>query len=55
MGILFAKKKDGIMMLCVNYRQLNKVNIKNKYPITKIDDLMVKLVGVYVFSKIDLC
>nr|KYP33206.1 Retrovirus-related Pol polyprotein from transposon 17.6 [Cajanus cajan] len=42
------------MRLCVDYRQLNKVNIKNKYPLPRIDDLMDQLVQGYVFSKIDL-
>ena len=42
------------MRLCVDYHQLNKVTIKNKYPLPKIDDLMDQLVGAYVFSKIDL-
>nr|KYP59232.1 Transposon Ty3-G Gag-Pol polyprotein [Cajanus cajan] len=52
--ILLAKKKDGSMRLCVDYRQLNKVTIKNKYPLPRIDDLMDQLVGACVFSKIDL-
>ncbi|MCI68872.1 RNA-directed DNA polymerase (Reverse transcriptase), partial [Trifolium medium] len=42
------------MRLCVDYRQLNKVTIKNKYPLSRIDDLMDQLVGARVFSKIDL-
>ena len=45
---------DGSMRLCVNYRQLNKVTIKNKYPLPMIDDLMDQLVEACVFSKIDL-
>ena len=48
------KKKDGTMRLCVDYRQLNKVTIKNKYPLPRIDDLMDQLLGDYVFRKIDL-
>jgi len=52
--MLLVKKKDGSMRLCVDYRQLNKVTIKNRYPISRIDDLMDQLVGVEVFSKIDL-
>ena len=52
--VLLVKKKDGSMRLCVNYRQLNKVTIKNKYPLPRIDDLMDQLVGASVFSKIDL-
>jgi len=52
--VLLVKKKDGSMRLCVDYRQLNKVTIKNQYPFPRIDDLMDQLVGVEVFSKIDL-
>ena len=37
--VLFVKKKDGTMRLCIDYRQLNKVTIKNKYPLPRIDDL----------------
>ena len=52
--LLLVKKKEGTMRLCVDYRQLNKVTIKNKYPLLRIDDLMDQLVGASVFSKIDL-
>nr|KYP37927.1 Transposon Ty3-I Gag-Pol polyprotein [Cajanus cajan] len=52
--VLLVKKNDGSRRLCVYYRQLNKVNIKNKYPFPRIDDLMDQLVGASVFSKIDL-
>jgi len=52
--VLLVKKKDGTMRLCVDYRQLNKVTIKNKYHFPRIDDLMDQLVGACVFSKIDL-
>jgi hypothetical protein len=52
--LLLVKKKDGSMRLCVDYRQLNKVTIKNRYPLPRIDDLMDQLVGAEVFSKIDL-
>lgn len=53
-SVLLVKKKDGSMRLFVDYRQLNKVNIKNKYPLPIIDNLMDQLVGSYIFSKIDL-
>ena len=53
-SVLLVKKKDGTMRLCVDYYQLNKVMIKNKYPLSRIDDLMDQLVGACVFSKIDL-
>jgi hypothetical protein len=52
--VLLVKKKEGSMRLCIDYRQLNKVTIKNKYPLPRIDDLMDQLVGACVFSKIDL-
>jgi len=52
--VLLVKKKDGSMRLCVDYRQLNKVTIKNRYPLPRIDNLMDQLVGAEVFSKIDL-
>ncbi|KAA3473173.1 Retrovirus-related Pol polyprotein from transposon 17.6 [Gossypium australe] len=52
--VLFVKKKDGSLRLCIAYRQLNKVTIKNKYPLSRINDLFDQLKGVTVFSKIDL-
>ena len=52
--MLFVKKKDGRLRLCVDYRQLNKMTMKNKYPLPRIDDLFDQLKGVSVFSKIDL-
>lgn len=51
---MLVKKKDYSMILCVDYIQLNKVSINNKYPLLRIEDLMDQLVGAYVFSKIDL-
>ncbi|XP_073035203.1 uncharacterized protein [Primulina eburnea] len=52
--VLFLRKKDGTMWLCIDYRQLNKVTIKNKYPLPRIDDLFDQLQGTSVYSKIDL-
>ena len=52
--VLFVKKKDGTLRLCIDYRQLNKVNVKNKYPLPRIDDLFDQMRGAKVFSKIDL-
>ena len=51
--ILFIRKKDGSLRMCIDYHQLNKVTIKNKYPLPRIDDLFNQLRGSY-FSKIDL-
>ena len=48
------KKKDGTLRMYVDYQELNKVTIKNKYPLPRIDDLFNQLKGVLVFSKIDL-
>ena len=52
--VLFVKKKDGSMRLCIDYRELNKLTIKNKYPLPRIDDLFDQLKGAVCFSKIDL-
>ena len=52
--VLFAKKKDKTLRLCIDYQQLNKVTIKNWYPFPRIDDLFDQLRGVRVYSKIDL-
>ena len=52
--VLFVKKKDGSLRLCIDYRGLNKVTIKNKYPLPRIDDLFDQLAGSRVFSRIDL-
>jgi hypothetical protein len=51
---LFVKKKDGSLRMCVDYRPLNAVTIKNKYPLPRIDILFYQLAGAKVFSKIDL-
>lgn len=52
--VLFVKKKDGSLRLCIDYRDINKVTIKNKYPLPRIDDLFDQLQGAEIFSKIDL-
>jgi hypothetical protein len=52
--VIFVPKKDGTQRLCMDYRALNEVTIKNKYPLPRIDDLFVQLHGACVFSKIDL-
>ena len=52
--VLFVKKKDGPLRMCIDYMELNKVTIKNKYYLPRINDLFDQLKGVVVFSKIDL-
>ena len=52
--VLFSKKKDKTLRLCIDYRQLNRVTIKNWYPLSRIDDLFDQLRGARVYSKIDL-
>jgi hypothetical protein len=52
--VLFVKKKDETLRLCIDYRQLNRVIIKNKYPLPRIDDLFDQLKWARVFTKIDL-
>lgn len=52
--VLFVKKKDGSLRMCVDYRELNNVTVKNRYPLPRIDDLFDQLQGAGVFTKIDL-
>ncbi|KAL4555554.1 hypothetical protein LXL04_038176 [Taraxacum kok-saghyz] len=52
--ILFVKKKDGSQRMCIDYRELNKLTVKNRYPLPRIDDLFDQLQGASWFSKIDL-
>jgi len=52
--VLFVHKKDGMLRMCVDYRALNKVTVKNRYPLPRIDDLFDRLSGAKVFSRIDL-
>jgi hypothetical protein len=52
--VLFVYKKDGSMRMCIDYRSLNEVTIKNKYPLSRIDDLFDQLQGAKYFSKVDL-
>jgi hypothetical protein len=52
--VLFVEKKDGTRRMCIDYRTLNEVTIKNKYPLPRIEDLFDQLRGASVFSKIDL-
>ena len=52
--VLFVKKKDGTLRMCIDYRQINKVTVKNNYPLPRIEDLSDQLKGADVFSKIDL-
>nr|GFB27786.1 putative reverse transcriptase domain-containing protein [Tanacetum cinerariifolium] len=52
--VLFVKKKDGALRMCIDYKELNKLTIKNRYPLPRIDDLFDQLQGACCFSKIDL-
>jgi hypothetical protein len=52
--VLFVHKKDETLRMCVDYRTLNKVTVKNRYPLFHIDDLFDRLSGAKVFSRIDL-
>ena len=52
--ILFVKKKDGSMRMCIDYRALNTITVKNSYPLPRIDELFDRLQGATIFSKIDL-
>ncbi|GJU87374.1 putative reverse transcriptase domain-containing protein, partial [Tanacetum coccineum] len=52
--VLFVKKKDGSFKICIDYRELNKLAVKNRYPLSRIDDLFDQLQGSSVYSKIDL-
>jgi hypothetical protein len=52
--VIFVKKKDGTLRLYIDFQQLNKYTINNKYPLPRIDDLFDNLRGAKIFSKIDL-
>ena len=52
--MLFSMKKDNTLWLCIDYGQLNRITIKNRYPLPRIDDLFDRLRGARVYSKIDL-
>jgi hypothetical protein len=52
--VIFVKKKDGSLRMCIDYRDLNRATVKNSYPMSRIDDLFDQMKGATVFSKIDL-
>ena len=52
--VIFVKKKDGSLWLCIDYKDLNRATVKNRYPMPRIDDLFDQMRGETVFSKIDL-
>jgi hypothetical protein len=52
--VLFVEKKDGTQQMCVDYRSLNEVTIKNKYPLPRVEELFKKMKGASVFSNINL-
>jgi len=52
--ILFVRKKDGSLRLCIDYRLLNRVTVKNKYTLPRVDDLFDQFTGAAVFSKINM-
>ena len=51
-SVLLVKKNDGSLRLCIDYKELNKVTIRNQYPLPRIDDLFYQLHGTIVFSKL---
>ena len=53
-AIMFVQKKDGILRIYIDYRQINNVTVKNKYPFPRIEDIFYQLKGADVFSKVDL-
>ncbi|GJT40787.1 hypothetical protein Tco_0940652 [Tanacetum coccineum] len=53
-SVLFIKRKDGSFRMCINYRKLNKLTVRNRYPLSRIDDLFDQLQGSKVYSKIEL-
>ncbi|GJR58623.1 hypothetical protein Tco_1500785, partial [Tanacetum coccineum] len=52
--VLFVKKKDGSFRMCIDYQELNKLTVKNRYPLPRIDDFFDQLQGSSVYLKIDL-
>ena len=53
--VLFIKKKDGSLRMCIDYQMLNQVTVKNRYALPRVDDLLDRLIRAILFSKIDLC
>ena len=53
-GVLFARKKDGSMRLCIDYRGLNNITVKDKYPLPRIDEMLDNMRGSRCFTKLDI-